>query len=49
MNQGNKLNLFLIEEGAIYKELGEVCQFNRGSSITKKEITLGNIPVIGGG
>jgi len=35
--------------GVEYKKLGEVCVIQRGSSITKNEITEGNIPVIAGG
>jgi len=30
-------------------ELGEVCEVNRGKSLTRKEITDGDIPVIAGG
>lgn len=30
-------------------ELGEVCEVKRGNSITKKQITTGDIPVIAGG
>ena len=30
-------------------KLGEVCKFERGQTITKKEIVEGNIPVIAGG
>ena len=35
--------------GVKWMPLGKVCQFQRGFSITKKEITPGEIPVIGGG
>lgn len=30
-------------------KLGDICEFKRGKSITKKEITPGNIPVVAGG
>ena len=32
-----------------WKKLGEVCEFNRGKTITKKSAIEGEIPVIGGG
>ena len=33
----------------IEKKLGEICNVRRGSTITKKQTILGDIPVIGGG
>ena len=39
----------LKNEKVEWKQLGEVCQFNKGQSITKKEIKEGNVPVIAGG
>jgi len=36
-------------EGVEYKELGEVCKFQRGTSITQKDVTDGDVPVIAGG
>ena len=39
----------LKNEKVEWKKLGEVCQFNKGQSITKKEIKEGNVPVIAGG
>lgn len=39
----------LKNEKVEWKKLGEVCEFNRGKSITKKNTVEGNIPVIGGG
>ncbi len=39
----------LCPNGVKYKELGEVCKFQRGNSITQKDVTAGNIPVIAGG
>ena len=39
----------LKNEKVEWKKLGEVCQFNKGQSITKKEIKEGDVPVIAGG
>ena len=39
----------LKNEKVEWKKLVEVCQFNKGQSITKKEIKEGNVPVIAGG
>ena len=39
----------LKNEKVEWKKFGEVCEFNRGKSITKKNTVEGNIPVIGGG
>ena len=39
----------LKNEKVEWKKLGEVCQFNKGQSITKKEVKEGNVPVIAGG
>ena len=44
-----RLSLALYPIDIEFKEFAEVCTFQRGTSITKKEITNGNIPVIGGG
>ena len=42
--------LFTFNEGeAEWKTLGEVCEFKRGKSITKKDTIEGDIPVIAGG
>ena len=35
--------------GLAYKALGEICNFNRGQSLTKQSANVGNIPVISGG
>lgn len=35
--------------GVEYKELGEICNFKRGKTITAKDVTLGDVPVIAGG
>ena len=32
-----------------YAKLGDICQVRRGTTITRKDITNGNIPVIAGG
>ena len=39
----------LKNEKVEWKKLGEVCEFNRGRTITKKNAIEGEIPVIGGG
>ena len=36
-------------DGVEFKKLGEVCEFNRGKSITSSKSKKGNIPVISGG
>lgn len=36
-------------EGLVYKKLGEVCDINQGSSLTKKKMVEGKYDVIGGG
>lgn len=48
----NKIELMLQElcpNGVEYKKLGEVCEFQRGSTITAKEAVEGDVPVIAGG
>lgn len=37
------------EEGVAIKTLGEVCDFQNGSQLDKKDIVEGNIPIFGGG
>lgn len=37
------------EDGVVVKTLGEVCDFQNGSQLDKKNIVEGNIPVFGGG
>jgi type I restriction-modification system DNA methylase subunit len=37
------------EEGVIVKTLGEVCNFQNGSQLDKKNMVEGNIPIFGGG
>ena len=39
----------LCPEGVQYKALSEICEFQRGTSITKKDVIDGNVPVIAGG
>lgn len=39
----------LCPKGVGFKELGTVCKFRRGTSITKKDIVDGNVPVVAGG
>ena len=45
----SKIEELLNNEKVEWKKLGEVCQFNRGQAITKKEVVKGLMPVIGGG
>lgn len=49
MSRLDELIAELCPDGVEYVKLGEVCIFKRGTSITKKDITNGNIPVIAGG
>jgi type I restriction-modification system DNA methylase subunit len=37
------------EEGVVLKTLGEVCEFQNGSQLDKKDMVDGNIPIFGGG
>jgi type I restriction-modification system DNA methylase subunit len=37
------------EDGVVVKPLGEVCEFQNGSQLDKKDIIEGNIPIFGGG
>ncbi|WRA99063.1 restriction endonuclease subunit S [Helicobacter pylori] len=39
----------LAPKGVEFKKLGEVCDFQKGKSITKKAVTFGKVPVISGG
>ncbi|GAA9880685.1 restriction endonuclease subunit S [Helicobacter pylori] len=39
----------LAPEGVEFRKLGEVCDFQKGKSITKKAVTFGKVPVISGG
>ena len=39
----------LCPDGVEFKELGEVCELERGNTITSKDINDGDIPVISGG
>ena len=45
----SKIDELLKNEKVEWKKLGEVCEFQRGNTITKKDIIKGNIPVIAGG
>jgi len=49
MSKLDELIKELCSNGVEYKELGECCEFNRGSSITKASVIEGNVPVIAGG
>ncbi|MFR9301911.1 MAG: restriction endonuclease subunit S [Fenollaria massiliensis] len=45
----SKIDEMLKNEKVEWKKLGDVCEFKRGKSITKKNVKEGNIPVIAGG
>lgn len=45
----SRIDELLKNEKVEWKKLGEVCEFQRGNTITKKDIIDGNIPVIAGG
>lgn len=45
----SKIDELLKDEKVEWKKLGDVCEFKRGQTITKKDITNGDIPVIAGG
>ncbi|MCW6663324.1 restriction endonuclease subunit S [Aerococcaceae bacterium NML190073] len=49
MNKIEELIQQLCPNGVEYKELGEVCAFNRGQSLSSKNAVEGDIPVISGG
>ena len=49
MSRLNQLIQELCPDGVEYKKLGDICTFKRGTSITKKDIVEGDIPVIAGG
>ena len=45
----NNILEMIKNEKVEWKKLGDVCEFNRGQTITKKKVRRGNIPVIAGG
>lgn len=49
MNKLNELIHTLCPKGVLYRELREISEMKRGTSVTKKDITVGDIPVISGG
>ena len=49
MNKIEKLIKEFCPDGVEWKKLGEVCEFRRGQTITKKEVLEGEIPVVAGG
>ncbi|MCQ2919288.1 restriction endonuclease subunit S [Helicobacter pylori] len=49
MNQIERLLHTLVPKGVEFRKLGEVCDFQKGKSITKKAVTFGKVPVISGG
>ncbi len=49
MNKIECLLHTLAPKGVEFRKLGEVCDFQKGKSITKKAVTFGKVPVISGG
>ncbi|WQS71054.1 restriction endonuclease subunit S [Helicobacter pylori] len=49
MHKIERLLHTLAPKGVEFRKLGEVCDFQKGKSITKKAVTFGKIPVISGG
>ncbi|WP_033620763.1 restriction endonuclease subunit S [Helicobacter pylori] len=49
MNKIERLLQTLAPDGVGFRKLGEVCDFQKGKSITKKAVTFGKVPVISGG
>ncbi len=49
MSRIEQLIAELCPDGVEWKELGEVCEFQRGQSITQKDTIVGDVPVIAGG
>ncbi|GAA8956938.1 restriction endonuclease subunit S [Helicobacter pylori] len=49
MNKIERLLHTLAPKGVEFRKLGEVCDFQKGKSITKKAVTFGKVPVISGG
>ncbi len=49
MNHIERLLHTLVPKGVEFRKLGEVCDFQKGKSITKKAVTFGKVPVISGG
>lgn len=49
MNEIEQLIKQLCPNGVEYRKLGEVCTFQRGTTITAKEAIKGNVPVLAGG
>lgn len=45
----SKIDELLKNEKVEWKQLGDVCEFQRGQAITKKDLVDGKIPVIAGG
>ena len=49
MSRIDELIVEFCPNGVEHKELGKVCEFKRGTSITQKDVIIGEIPVIAGG
>ncbi len=49
MHKIERLLQTLAPKGVEFRKLGEVCDFLKGKSITKKAVTFGKVPVISGG
>ena len=49
MNKLNEMIQKLCPDGVAFKELREIAEMKRGTSITKKDVIVGDIPVVSGG
>ena len=49
MNRIERLLQELCPEGVEYRKLGELCEFQRGNTITAKDASDGDVPVVAGG
>ncbi|MGL2562697.1 restriction endonuclease subunit S, partial [Helicobacter pylori] len=49
MHKIERLLQTLAPKGVEFRKLGEVCDFQKGKSMTKKAVTFGKVPVISGG
>ncbi len=49
MHKIERLLQTLAPKGVEFRKLGEMCDFQKGKSITKKAVTFGKVPVISGG
>ena len=49
MSKLDELIKELCPDGVVYRKLNEISEMKRGTSITKKDVAEGDIPVISGG